>query len=424
MRQPLIARRSFCQKALVLALGPLGFRSEQATAKLSGPVAVRPNWSELSRYNGKLTRKEFEHWLKTLFLADADSLRMFEISDAAVRIPTGDADSPFVEVRFRSPGEPVSPETPAAGFPNWKSIGSLPTPPENQPLAGLHIALDPGHIGGSWALMEARHFQLGKSKPVREGEMTLRVALRLEKLLRAQGAKVSLVRKSLSPTTDKRPSYFSKLLKKDEEGSKLDATRLKSQSELLFYRVSEIRARAELVNQKIQPDLAICLHFNAEEWGDPERPVLSKENHLHLLVNGCYHASELEKDDIRFEMLIQAFGGMVNASLPASEAVALSLAKSTGLSPYTYKGRNAARIGKSGYVWTRNLLANRLYRVPTLFLEPYVMNSQPVWERIQAGDYDGTKSVGGRQQISIFKEYADAVANGIVDYARSVRAKG
>jgi hypothetical protein len=49
------------------------------------------------------------------------------------------------------------------------------------------------------------------------------------------------------------------------------------------------------------------------------------------------------------------------------------------------------------------------------------MNSQPVWERIQAGDYEGTKSVGGRLQPSIFKEYADAVANGIADHVRSVR---
>jgi hypothetical protein len=115
---------------------------------------------------------------------------------------------------------------------------------------------------------------------------------------------------------------------------------------------------------------------------------------------------------------------MVNASLPASEAVARSLAKRTQLPPYTYKGRNAARIGTSGYVWTRNLLANRLYRVPTLFLEPYVMNSQSVWERIQAGDYEGTKTVGGSQQLSIFREYAEAVTNGIVEHVRSGRATG
>lgn len=416
-----IARRSFCEKALFLALAPFGFPSSNTHAKLSGPVADRPEWSSLSRYNGRLTRKEFEERLRTLFLADDESLRMFDLSDNSLRVPTGDPDAPFAEVAFRSTHEPPPEEPVTAGFPAWKSIASLAPASVERPLEGLHIALDPGHIGGSWAEMEARHFRIGKTRPVREGEMTLRVAQRLEKLLRALGAKVSLVRKSLSPTTDKRPSFFNKLLKKDEEGSKLDSARLKSQSELLFYRVSEIRARADLVNRKIQPDLAVCLHFNAEEWGEPDRPKLSQENHLHLLVNGCYHASELEKDDIRFEMLIQAFGGMVNAALPASDAVAQSLAKATSLPPYTYKGRNAALIGKSGYVWTRNLLANRLYRVPTLFLEPYVMNSQPVWERIQAGDYEGKKSVGGRLQISIFKEYADAVADGLVDYVRSVR---
>jgi N-acetylmuramoyl-L-alanine amidase len=422
MFQRSIARRFFCEKAVLLTLAPFALRAAKAYAKLSGPVADRPEWASLSRYSGRLTRREFEDRLKTIFLAEQESLSSFEISDGSVRIPTGDPTVPFAEVAFRQANQPVPVETDVAGFPNWTSIASLPPAPPDRPLDGLHIALDPGHIGGSWAVMEARHFRIGKSKPVREGEMTLRVAQRLEKLLRAQGAKVSLVRKSLSPTTDKRPSFFSKLLKKDEEGSKLDGARLKSQSELLFYRVSEIRARADLVNRKIQPDMVICLHFNAEEWGDPEKPTLSKENHLHLLVNGCYHASEIAKDDIRFEMLIQTFGGMVNASLPASEAVARSFAKTTQLPPYTYKGRNAARIGTSGYVWTRNLLANRLYRVPTLFLEPYVMNSQSVWERIQAGDYEGTKTVGGLQQLSIFREYAEAVANGIVEHVRSGRA--
>jgi hypothetical protein len=40
------------------------------------------------------------------------------------------------------------------------------------------------------------------------------------------------------------------------------------QSEKLFYRVSEIHARAKKVNNTIKPDLVLCLHYNAEAWGD------------------------------------------------------------------------------------------------------------------------------------------------------------
>ena len=47
------------------------------------------------------------------------------------------------------------------------------------------------------------------------------------------------------------------------------------QSEILFYRYSEIRRRAALVNFKLHPDLVLCLHFNAEGWGDPTNPTLT-----------------------------------------------------------------------------------------------------------------------------------------------------
>jgi hypothetical protein len=47
------------------------------------------------------------------------------------------------------------------------------------------------------------------------------------------------------------------------------------QSEILFYRYSEIRRRAALVNFKLNPDLLLCLHFNAEGWGNPTSPTVT-----------------------------------------------------------------------------------------------------------------------------------------------------
>ena len=51
------------------------------------------------------------------------------------------------------------------------------------------------------------------------------------------------------------------------------------------------------MNYRLQPDLVLCLHFNAEPWGDPNHPTLVTKNHLHLLVNGSYLPAELELDD-------------------------------------------------------------------------------------------------------------------------------
>jgi hypothetical protein len=177
-----------------------------------------------------------------------------------------------------------------------------------------------------------------------------------------------------------------------------------------------------LVNTKLQPDLVVCLHFNAEGWGDPLRPDFVPRNHLHVIINGCYSASELRFDDQRFEMLTKLLSRSYPEELAVSEQVAGALATATKLPPYRYTAGNAIRAGASPYLWARNLLANRLYHAPVVFLEPYVMNSEIVWARVQAGDYDGEFMIGGEMRRSIFREYADAVAEGLRAYYAKVRA--
>jgi len=72
------------------------------------------------------------------------------------------------------------------------------------------------------------------------------------------------------------------------------------------------------------------------------------------------------------------------------------------------------KIGKVEGVWARNLLANRLYRCPVVFLEPYRANSKGTYKRITAGNYESTREIGGIQRISLADEYAQAVAEGLV----------
>src|SRR5206468_4094291 len=93
----------------------------------------------------------------------------------------------------------------------WHPAKSLRSPERNKPLSGLKIALDPGHLGGSWAKMEERWFQVGDSKPVQEGDLTLSVARLLATRLHDLGAKVSFVRSTDEPITGKRPDDFREL---------------------------------------------------------------------------------------------------------------------------------------------------------------------------------------------------------------------
>ena len=159
------------------------------------------------------------------------------------------------------------------------------------------------------------------------------------------------------------------------------------QSEMLFYRYSEIRRRAVLVNTKLHPDVVICLHFNAEGWGDPGNPTLIDNNHLHLLVNGSYLKDELMLDDERFEMIRRLLSRAYDEELPLAEKVATSMANETQLPAFQYPTTlTTTKVGSSGYVYARNLLATRIYRCPVIYCEPYVMNSKDAFARIQAGD--------------------------------------
>jgi len=179
------------------------------------------------------------------------------------------------------------------------------------------------------------------------------------------------------------------------------------------------------VNFKLHPDLVLCLHLNAESWGDPNSPNLTDINHFHLLVNGSYLADELEFDDERFEMIRRLLSCAYDQELPLADTIAVAMAHATGLPPYQYPTTNSTtKVGSSGYVYARNLLATRLYRCPVVYCEPYVMNSKDAFARIQAGDYEGMRNVNGVDRKSIFREYADSVADGLVEYySKGRRAK-
>jgi hypothetical protein len=51
------------------------------------------------------------------------------------------------------------------------------------------------------------------------------------------------------------------------------------------------------------------------------------------------------------------------------------------------------------------------------------MNSEPVWKRVQMGDYSGEKTVDGVARKSLANEYAAGVVAGLARYYRGARVK-
>jgi N-acetylmuramoyl-L-alanine amidase len=407
---------------LALAVTALWFLRRDSEPRESPPppafpalsdLGTVPDWSQFNRFQSTITRADFLREMDGVFTVSPAWRDWFEIGEKEVKIQTS-AD-PVESFRLR-----FAPEGLANPIPRyWRPLGELPPAPAARPLSGLKIAVDPGHIGGRWGTMEERWFQIPGTLPVREGDMTLQVAKLLKTRLEALGAIVSMVRSESEPVTSLRPESLHQEAGKSRAGG--DITKL---AERLFYRTAEIRARARRVNETLKPDLVLCLHFNADAWGDPAAPTLVPRNHLHMILNGGYTDEELALADQRHDLLLKLLQGVHAEESKLSASVAAAFVEKTAMPPYLYdpRARNARGVGGNPYLWARNLLANRLYQCPVIYFEPYVMNSVEDHERIQAGDYAGLREVAGKARPSIFREYADAAALGLERYyqARAV----
>ncbi|CAN5313284.1 hypothetical protein BH23VER1_BH23VER1_02280 [soil metagenome] len=397
-----------------------------------GQLAPPPEWNRLGLYQHSITRSEFQRLLEDVYTAGEgwSSTIAIESDHAAIQRSTTGSGGDRFRLYFSSAPLPASSPAPPR---YWRAAADLPPASdlERLPLEGVRIALDPGHIGGEWAKVEERWFKIGQGSPVMEGSLTLKVAELLAERLAELGATVMPVRTTEEPVTKLRIADLMDEARRELRAMGVDPDAADAnpspsltvdwRAEKLFYRTAEIRARADLVNNAVFPDLTVCIHFNAEAWGNPGKPDLVARNHLHVLVNGCYSETEIRLDDQRYELLLRLLQRISETEIPLADAVAESMAEATGLPAYTYLGSNAKRVSANPYVWGRNLLANRTFHCPVVFLEPYVMNNQEVYERIQAGDYPGEKSVAGQDRRSIFREYADAVADGLAKYYREAR---
>jgi len=375
------------------------------------PGAPPPDWSLLDPWQERVTRADFERLLTGVVSDGSSWFGWVDITDTAALIRTASPrpDAPRYELKFARPESASS-----AGPRYWRRLDELPPLRDPaRPLEDVHVAVDAGHIGGVWSKIEERHMEPGNTPAVKEGDITLRTARILAPLLEALGARVSLVRKQPEPTTPLRPPQLMEAARAslEQDGKSTAGEAIRKEAERLFYRAHEIRARAARINVEIQPDLVLHLHFNA----DGPSHQLTSANHLHILAHGSINAGEFRLDDQRLDGLLRLVQGIADTEIPLCAAVAKRMAEATGLPPFTYLSGARMAPGQP-YVWMRNLLANRVYRCPVVFPEPYVMNNPEVIERIHAGDYEGTAMVAGQERISIFREYAGGVAAGLRDF--------
>lgn len=399
---------------LGIALFILGVRcsgAEQLT-----PLAPVPHWESLQQYAKTITAQKFIKELQEVYVPDGSWKEWITVTpgEALIQPYPGATPDQNIHLLFAASEAQCKP------VPRYWKRKSERESLLGKPLAGLKIVLDPGHLGGAWAKMEERWFCINHSKPVEEGTMALITAQHLARYLREMGAEVDMTRYRLGPTTTLRPSELRMAAVREiqKEKAKCSPYRLKKMEEMLFYRVAEIRHRAHWINKVAKPDLVVCLHYDAEEWGDPRRPSLTHEERLHFLISGDFTEGELSHEDVRYTMLEKLLGRTHHQVVALSDHVAKAFVAATDLPPFTYHNPAKARpaVANNPYLWNRNLLATRLIKAPVIYCEAYVMNDREVFERVQLGDYSGKRQVAGKWVPSLYREYAGAVAKGIANY--------
>lgn len=426
------------------AQAPAASATAGSAAKTTAPTA---DWRRLDRHQAQISKTDFVGQLNTIFAPHGASAQTILVGNLGANIVT-QANAPrknYYLLTFTQEADPQAIVRDSAG--RQVAVSSLHASADaakahNQaaaqigrywktreeirkgataakPLAGLHVALDPGHIGGNWAFMEQREWSFGGGPVFREGDFVLRVAEILAADLRALGATVTLVRDNKEPLTDKRPEDFVQTARerlKARTGTEPTDEQVRRESELQFYRIAEIRARAQKVNDEIQPDVVVCLHVDGTSFPPAGTAQLPHGGTLHVLVNGAYSATELADDDQRLAMLQRLLSGASAEEIALANAIATQLASDTHLPPMTYTGPNAARVSDNPFVWGRNLIANRLYDAPTVFIEAYTANREPFYQRFAHGEYEGTQVIDGVPRKNIYREYADSVRDALLKH--------
>lgn len=421
--------RPFLRHFRVAALGLLMPAVLASGGQLS-PLAPKPDWTALDAYQKTITRQEFTRLINDVYTPDGAFWDFAKIDDTKMTVYSDMAKTePLFTLQF------AASEATEAPLPYAYKTKAISTDPD-KPLKGIKIALDPGHIGGDWAQLEARYFKMGNDPSVEEAKLNMITCELLAERLKADGADIIWAKRGYEPVTHLRPddlhreAIASLALHPDTTKRISDEVAIQgminNEAALLFYRVAEIRARADVVNKQ-HPDLTICVHYNADDWGDdPTHPVLTEHSRLIIFVNGCYEKkAELTYDDYKYDLLRKLLDRTAVHEERGCALVGQEMLDTLKYPAETYPSIPGIHLKDSPSihhvtdvpsVYARDLMANRLYHGPVIYCEGPYMNARDGYYRIIAGDYLGTRTIQGEDVPSIYRQYADSVEQGVLKY--------
>jgi N-acetylmuramoyl-L-alanine amidase len=195
---------------------------------------------------------------------------------------------------------------------------------KNNSLKGIRIAIDPGHIAGTFseAMNEQKFLYFVKdsihhptdSIKLYESELTFKTALILKNMLEARGAEVFLTREKQGYTSfgmsyaawfnTQKLRVLDSLLFKKEITIKEHRHFLKLESYPFFwefFRDYELKNRARIING-FKPHASVIIHYNVDEKNNPWKKT-SNQNYTMAFIGGAFTANRLDNAPSKMNFL-------------------------------------------------------------------------------------------------------------------------
>lgn len=316
-------------------------------------------------------------------------------------------------------------------------------PPE-QPLAGMKIAIDPGHVANDIAMghLEQKFISMKVPKspntpldsvPVAfaEGQLTWQTAVLLAARLRNLGAEVILTRNDPGMTAFgktfeqwKKEDYkrtLDSMMKANPANQNLkDLKSGKMKEDRSIFRFvlkdADLRKRSEIINA-FDPDLTVVIHYNVDETNAPwNKPT--KKNFCMLFVPGAFQKGELADSENRYDFLRLLLLDDIEKSLDASSSVAKNFTEKLGVplaSPADagYLISSCCKTRKQG-VFGRNLSMTRLVHGTIIYGETLYQDNAT--EALALSNMTITDRVSGQLTSKRVMQVADAYLAGITEW--------
>jgi N-acetylmuramoyl-L-alanine amidase len=301
-----------------------------------------------------------------------------------------------------------------------------PQPSLPYSLKNLRIAIDPGHVGGDFAILEQRYIKMANTKPAeakqmilfKEGTLALMTALLLKQWLEEEGALVLLTKEKDGQAVYDR-LFFEWLA---TEGYKYATPSIKglqiqptfTQLFSNYYNRLDLQARAQKINA-FHPHLTLIIHYNAHGGRDPITQENFPENYNYnmVFIGGSFCKGELAALDNRKEFLRLLLTDDLEQSLHFSEYVIRQLTEQLNVppvqpqDPVPYLTSVSMQLGNG--IYARNLFLTRMVHGPLCYGESLCQDHREECIRLNGREIEVNQIRGPKRVEQVAKAYFMAV---------------